>query len=143
MGEKGIPIDPLTVFTTADIGVFALIQYNNLRGEHKIGWKWFDPDGKLYAETRDFPVQTSPDTFVEKGSASDKMEISGTDVASHPEKWKVDIFMDDTFVASQPFDIKLIKKERSGFFKLKESVMLKVPDINFGNYYAMVIMINA
>ncbi len=62
-GARGIPLNPTTTFTTEDPEVISFIEYENLSGKHELRWEWYDPDGKLYTTTENYPIKSSRDKY--------------------------------------------------------------------------------
>ncbi len=132
METKGIPVKPTTTFTTKDKEVVSHVKYVNLTGKHHLKWKWFTPGGRLYYATSNYPIKTSKNTYVKEGSSCHTISIKGTKAEKYPGDWKVNIYLDDMLTASTSFIIKETKR-------VPKPVAVKIPDIDFGNYHALVI----
>jgi len=105
-GSKGIPLDLATTFFTEDPEVIASLKLKNLWGKHTLRWDWYDPDGNLYHSTGNYPVEASEGKYLREATASHRLSIHGERAASHPGDWKVNIFLDNDFIASKDFEIK-------------------------------------
>ena len=53
------PLVPTQTFSTADEKVIAHVEFANLSGKHKIQWKWYDPDGRLYYASKKYQFKTN------------------------------------------------------------------------------------
>jgi len=129
-GTEGVPIQPTTSFNTQDKEVVSHVKYVNLLGRHHLKWEWYSPDGNLYYTTGNYTIGTSQNTYAEEGSSSHKISIKGTRAEEYPGKWKVQVYLDDVLAEFTSFTIKGIEQAQ------------KLPDIDFGDYYALVIGIN-
>ena len=105
-GNKGVPVNPTTLFNTQDDQVVSHIKYVNLTGKHNLRWEWYRPDGKLYYKTNKYPIRASKNTYVKEGSSSHKISIKGTKATRYIGNWKVKIFLDNRLYASNYFKIK-------------------------------------
>ena len=136
-GTAGVPLNPATTFSTRDAEVISHIKYENLSGKHRLRWEWFDPDGNLYCATKNHPIQTSKNKYVKEGSSCHRISIRGAKAQDYPGEWTVKIYLDDVITASDSFEIKEPRIARETP-PLKPPGMI-IPDIDFGDYYALVI----
>jgi len=83
-GTRGIPLNPTTTFTTEDPEVISFIEYENLSGKHELRWEWYDPDGKLYSKTGNYPIRSSKNKYIKEGSACHKISVKGTKAQNLP-----------------------------------------------------------
>ena len=128
---RGIPLNPTTTFTTEDPEVVSFIEYENLSGKRELRWEWYDPDGKLYTASDDYPIRSSRDKYIKEGSACHKISVKGAKAQSLPGEWNVRIYIDD-FIAEKKY------------FRINQIQVAKKPpeisrDIDFGDYHALVI----
>ena len=130
IGSQGAPKNPSSVYTTDDKRVVSHIKYANLSGKRDLKWKWYDPDGKLYQATGDFPVQPRRGKWVKEGFASHMISIKDTQAAKHPGRWSVNVMLDGDLVAKETFLVRKIPGSRA---KIAGS------NFDFGNYHALVI----
>lgn len=131
-GTRGIPLNPTATFTTDDREVVSFIGYENLSGKHELRWEWYGPEGKLYSKTRDYPIRSSKDKYIKRGSACHKISIKGTKAQYLPGEWNVKIYLDGTIATSQYFRINQIQVVK----KTQKEVLR---NIDFGDYHALVI----
>jgi len=136
-GKVSIPVNPTSVFFTTDKEVCALIRMENLSGEHVLQWKWYAPGGELYSKTSDYQIKTRPNTFAKEGGACHRIAIRDTEVALRPGEWRVNTYLDNALVATDVFEIVEVKQGSASLPETDE-----IPNINFGDYYALVIGIN-
>jgi len=129
---QGVPINTTKSFTTDDDTVVSHIRFINLTGIHNLRWEWYTPDMTLYQKTNNYPIKTSGNTFAKQGSATHKIPIKGAKPETLPGRWKVKFYLDDSMIASTSFDIEKLEKK-----PVQE--ISKIPDIDFGNYHALVI----
>ena len=131
-GTRGIPLNPTTTFTTEDPEVISFIEYANLSGKHVLRWEWYGPDGKLYSKTGNYPIKSSRNRYIRKGSACHKISLKGAKAQNLPGEWNVKIYLDDVFAANKYFSINKIQVAKKPQTKISR-------DIDFGDYHALVI----
>lgn len=96
----GEPLDITDTFSVKDRAAFAWGWWQRAGGvPHRITWSWYQPDGRLYASYQDEFIEAC--TFY----AWAWLEIAGTEVAGLPGTWKLEVRMDDVFVATRWFRI--------------------------------------
>jgi len=129
---RAIPLNPTTTFTTEDQEVVSFIAYENLSGKHQLRWEWYDPEGKLYSRTRHYPIRSSMNKYIKRGSAWHKMSIKGTKAQYLSGEWNVKIYLDGAMAANKYFRINQIQVAKRTQPRIQR-------EIDFGNYYALVI----
>ena len=140
-GTQGVPRGPTNSFTIKDEEVFSYIKYENLWGKHHLRWEWYRPDGKLYYNTKNYPIETSKNTYVKEGSACHKISIKGTKAEKYLGNWRVKVFLDNKLYTSNYF--KIIKGKKiekiAQVPTVDKGTIFNFMGIEFGNYYALVI----
>lgn len=131
-GTSAIPLNPTTTFTTEDQEVVSFIAYENLSGKHQLRWEWYDPEGKLYTRTGHYPIRSSKNKYIKKGSTCHKISIKGTKAQFLPGEWNVKIYLDGAMAANKYFKINQIKVAERTQTEIQR-------EIDFGNYHALLI----
>jgi hypothetical protein len=131
-GTRALPVNITHTFTTHDSEVVSFLTYQNLSGTHTLRWEWYDPEGRLYTATENYPLHSSPGYYIKEGSACHRISVKGAKAESLPGDWHVKIYLDNDLTAHTPFKIIDIR--------VAEKSPLTVPqDITFGTYHALVI----
>lgn len=90
-------------FSTADSSANCWLKFENVTAKHVIEWRWFSPDGNLYyTGIRDIPA---PKDTWEVYNINSYINISGYRPEKMPGDWRVDIYIDGQFFATQEFTI--------------------------------------
>jgi caspase domain-containing protein len=111
-GIEAVPREPTTTFTTEDPEAIALVRLKNLSGLHSMRWDWYAPNGELYYETEDFPVDAAEGKYRKEVAVWHRITISGDKAVNHPGDWEVKAFMDGTLVSSLRFALKMSDLEK-------------------------------
>ncbi|MBI4690499.1 MAG: caspase family protein [Nitrospirae bacterium] len=101
----GIPVEPTATFSAEDKEVIAYIKCSNLSGDHKLRWEWYDPNGKLYLSTGNYPFQAASGKYSKEASAWHRLSVNGEKAAYYPGDWQVKVFRDGDAFASKNFRI--------------------------------------
>lgn len=104
-GAIGMPVEPTTTFSTEDKEVIAYLKCSNLTGEHKLRWEWYDPNGKLYLSTGNYPLYTSSGKYVKEATAWHRLAIRDEKATGYPGDWRVEVYLDGERMVSQNFKI--------------------------------------
>jgi hypothetical protein len=104
-GNQGIPVNPTATFSTDDTEAIASVKLKNLSEKHTLRWDWYDPDGKLYYSTGNSPIKVSSGRYLREATAWHKISIRGEKAARTPGDWKVNVYLDNEFIASKGFKI--------------------------------------
>ncbi|MBW2311934.1 MAG: caspase family protein [Deltaproteobacteria bacterium] len=131
-GTFAIPVNPTTTFTTDDPQVVSFIEYENLSGRHTLRWEWYDPEGKLYQRTGNYPIRASRDKYIKQGAASHRISVKGNKAATLPGDWQVKVYLDNYLTARKSFRINEIRVA-------KKPPPIVPTGIDFGDYHALVI----
>lgn len=110
--SKGFPLEETATFSEEDNEVIAAIQCKNLSGEHKVRWDWYDPNGKLFLSTGNYPFYASSESkrypaegkYIKEATALQRLSIP--DVKKAPNyigNWRVDLYLDKDLIASKNF----------------------------------------
>jgi hypothetical protein len=73
-GELLAPSDIATDFVLDDPGVFCFVELKNVGRAMTLQWKWYGPDGTLFKETVEVPVNAN-EAYLESVTAYDKLDI--------------------------------------------------------------------
>jgi hypothetical protein len=104
-GDLGVPLEVTQRFSTADKEVYAHLAFENLFGDHKVRWEWYDPKGSLYYATDNTPLNVSSGNYLKKCTAWHKITINGNQAADMPGDWEVRVFFDNDLMESKKFSI--------------------------------------
>ncbi len=137
-GNKGIPIDPTAVFSTQDKEVIASLKLRNLSGKHLLRWDWYDPSGSLYHSTGNHPVEASKGKYLKETTSWHKLSVDGEKAADSPGGWKVNIYLDNEFIASKSFKI---GSDVQDFAAVKIDVDINIPKTEMNNRDAVALVI--
>ncbi len=102
-GTIGTATEPTITFNTEDSEAIALLKFANLSGKHNLRWEWYDPAGKLYYSTGNFPIRTSRGKYLKKASAWHRISIQGDPAVNYPGNWEVRVFLDGELIESKSF----------------------------------------
>ena len=97
------PAERTTEFVWDDPGVFCFVELKNVGRAMTLKWKWYAPDGVLFKETADVPVNTNED-YLESVTAYDKLEIRREE--SFKGRWVVVILVSGRLAGRRTFDIR-------------------------------------
>ena len=103
-GEEMMPVDKTDVFTIQDKQAIILIKIKDLKAKHTIRWKWYDPKGIPYYETKEFPVGLD-DTRYKVTSLLHRIGIFGEKAADLLGAWKVQVALDGKDLITKDFKI--------------------------------------
>ena len=104
-GTEIVPIEPTTIFSTEDPEVVCYVKLRNLSGKHRLRWAWYDPAGNLYYSTKSYSVAIPRGKYVEDAIAWHEISLRGESAQEYPGSWKVDIYLDEAYLASNFFHI--------------------------------------
>lgn len=105
---KAIPLKRTTKFSTKDPQVIASLKLKSLSERHTLRFDWYDPDGNRYYSTGNRPIEVSRGKYLRELTAWHKLSISGEKAENYPGDWKVNIYLDNDFIASKSFKIEPI-----------------------------------
>lgn len=106
-GTTATPLNPATVFSQEDPEVVAYLSLENLSGEHRLRWEWYDPNGNLYLSSGDYTIKASEGKYTRKIAAWHRLSVSGEKAANYPGDWKVNIYLDERPLKSIGFKIEI------------------------------------
>jgi hypothetical protein len=89
-GELLTPVDITADFVLDDPGVFCFVELRNVGQAMTLKWKWYAPDGILFKETSDVPVNLN-EAYLETVTAYDKLDIQREE--SFEGRWVVVIMV--------------------------------------------------
>jgi hypothetical protein len=106
-GTIGVPRGVTSEFYTQDEQVVALLSFKNLHGSHKLRWQWIDSDGKVYLDTKNFPLEVDRGKYLPEVTAWHRISLKDEPAVDRPGQWMVNIFVDDELIESKPFHVKV------------------------------------
>ena len=96
---------PMAKFSAKDSDVISYIKLKDVTGSHNLRWEWYDPYGKLYETSDDYPVSISEGNYVEDLSAWHKISLKGEKAQDIPGNWTVSVYYDNDRIAKNSFEI--------------------------------------
>jgi hypothetical protein len=94
-----------TSFTEGDREVLARLTCANLVNDHTVAWKWYQPDGGLYAGSDPLPLSVTKGAYVPSALMSHRMSISGDAAAAMEGSWEVRVYLDNSEIATKRFTL--------------------------------------
>ncbi len=85
-----------------DKRIFCFLSLKEIKGEHFLEWKWYDPHGKIYRSTKKIKIGKEGQYF-EKFIAWDGIFLFEEKEIG---KWKVIVFLDNKLLETVEFEIK-------------------------------------
>ena len=98
--------DLTNAFSPYDDGAIAFLSFEDFSGSHTIRWQWYNPNGKIYAISENWPLSVSKGKYVKKAVAWHTLTIRDDPASSLPGEWKVEVYIDDKIHNSTGFFIK-------------------------------------
>jgi len=108
-----LPKKATASFSTEDKEVVALMQLENISGDYRIRWDWYDPNGNLYVSSGNFPLKTAVGYYKKETSAWHSLVLKDDDAANLPGTWAVKVYVDNDLVSSKTFDLTSEEKTAS------------------------------
>jgi hypothetical protein len=105
-GTVGKPRHATNEFNTQDQQVVALLSFENMSGSHNLRWEWIEPDGKVYVATKNYALKAGKGKFIPNVTTWHQISLKDEPAAELPGEWKVNIYVDDELIDSQPFYVK-------------------------------------
>ena len=102
-GELLAPADITTDFSMENPDVLCFVKLKNVGRFMTLKWKWYAPDGTLFKETVDVPVNES-EAYLEAVTAYDKLEIQPEE--SFKGHWVVVIFVNRELAGRRTFFVR-------------------------------------
>ena len=97
------PSDEKSVFIKGqDTRIYSFLSFKNVREEHSLVWKWYDPYNRVYRSTDKIKIGKGKKHF-EKYIAWDNIFLFQEKEVG---KWRVAIFLDDVLLETIEFEIK-------------------------------------
>lgn len=113
--DKGVitatPLEPSTVFSTEDLEAIAYLKFENITGEYSLRWEWYDPNGKLYLSTGNYPLKIEDGKFQKEATVWHRLSIYGEKASHYPGNWQVKVYLDDKTIVSESFRIETVSKQ--------------------------------
>ncbi|MGD9344713.1 MAG: hypothetical protein PVH84_02545 [Candidatus Aminicenantes bacterium] len=101
-GELLAPEETATNFNGSDPHVICFVGLTNVGRKMTLKWKWYSPDGKLYKETVEVPVNEN-DVYLEAVTAYDRLDIQQEE--SYKGRWLVVILVNGELAGRRTFTI--------------------------------------
>jgi hypothetical protein len=96
------PVERSDRFATTDRHVTAFVRFEHVLKAHRLQWRWYDPDGKLYTQSSDLLV-TPTGRYHETYTGAHSILLDGERAMLLPGTWKVVVFLDGVIAASTDF----------------------------------------
>jgi len=102
------PINPTYTFSHFDERALSWLKFGPVYQAHRVEWKWYSPDGKLYwSYTNTIPdPKEEGKEFWEWYKIWCWINIWGYDAAEMPGNWRVDIYLDGQKILTERFTIR-------------------------------------
>ena len=97
-------VNPAETFSTSEKQVTSFVRFQHVFKPHKIQWRWYDPDGKLYTQSSELAV-TLNGKYHEYFTGAHSILIQGEKAAGLPGQWKVVVFLDGVIAGSTNFTL--------------------------------------
>ena len=107
-GKIGVAKGLTSEFNSKDEQIVALLTFENMSDTHNLRWEWVDPNGKVYFDTKNYPLRVDKGKYLSKVTAWHQISLKDEPAAKIPGKWLVKIFVDDDLVDSKPFNVKAV-----------------------------------
>lgn len=106
--EPGNPIIRKNTFSSRDEKAVAWIKFGELHRSRTVLWKFYQPNGELYYTTsRTIPKPESQDyDYWNWYAVWAWIDIDGSNAASLLGRWKVKIYLDESYVLTESFTIR-------------------------------------
>jgi hypothetical protein len=101
-GELLAPADIASEFTIEDPDVLCFVELKNVERPMTLKWKWYSPDGILFKETTDVPVNEN-EAYLEAVTAYDRLDILPEE--SFKGHWVVVILVNRELAGRRAFTI--------------------------------------
>jgi len=134
-GADDLLISPSSKFSADDPAIIAHVKFANVSGKHKVQWKWYDPDGKLYYQTDKYQIGPSKGYIVDEATTWHKISIKDEKASLFPGSWRVELYFDGDLIASKQFEIE------PGRFDVAYDVDTNIPQTNMSNPDAVAVVI--
>ena len=102
-GELLAPADITTDFVLDDPDVLCFVELKNVGRTMTLKWKWYAPDGMLFKETADVPVNES-EVYLEVVTAYDRLDIQQEE--SFEGHWVVVILVNGELAGRRTFIVR-------------------------------------
>ena len=96
---------PMAKFSAKDSEVISYVKLRDVSGSHNLRWEWYDPYGKLYETSDDYPVYVSEGNYVEEINAWHKISLKGERAQDFPGNWTVYVYYDNERIAKNSFEL--------------------------------------
>jgi hypothetical protein len=105
IGGVDVPVKSTTDFAADDAAVISHVAFADLDKTSRFQWKWYDPAGKLYVESRPYVFSVPSGKMVRDGSVWHQISVSDEKAMNLPGEWHVNIYMDGRLISSEKFRI--------------------------------------
>jgi hypothetical protein len=102
-GELYQPLDITSEFAPDGQDIICFVRMKNIRKAIRLKWKWYDPDLKLFKETKDMIINAEEE-ILETISAIDRINVPAE--SKSEGQWTVVVIKDREFVGRKTFEVK-------------------------------------
>jgi hypothetical protein len=81
---------------------FCFVELGDLRGRHRLQWKWYAPSGALMRRSEEIPVRDPERTYV-RYLAWDELRLG---LGSERGVWTSSVFLDADLLATREFEVR-------------------------------------
>jgi len=134
-GAEDLLISPSSKFAADDPAIIAHVKLANVSGKHKVQWKWYDPDGKLYYQTDKYKIGPSKGYIVDEATTWHKISVKDEKASLFPGNWRVELYFDGDLITSKQFEI---EPDR---FDVSYNVDTNIPHTTMNNPDAVAVVI--
>jgi hypothetical protein len=92
-------------FSNRDLEVIALVNLENLSGEHLLKFEWLSPEGKIYHSTKDFDIKVNDGKYRKKTSVWHNLPLRGQKTAKMTGVWQVKVYLDYALLSTENFTV--------------------------------------
>ena len=146
-GDRVTPGIQVSKFTTKDSEVISYIDLKNVEGSHYLRWEWYDPQGKLYETSDNYPISVTEGKYVEDLTATHKITVNGEQAQNIPGNWTVYVYYDNDriamnyFTIEAPVAVNTPSPQSSEDIPLVADIDMKIPQTGMHNPDAIAVVI--
>jgi len=134
-GAQDLLISPSSKFSVDDPAIITHVKFANVSGKHKVQWKWYEPSGKLYYQTKNYKIGPSKGYIVDEATTWHKISVKDEKASLYPGNWKVELYFDGDLITSKQFEIE------PGKYDVAYNVDNNIPSTSMNNPDAVAVVI--